>query len=154
MNRMIFPNLPVADLKKAEDFYLGLGFTKNPAFSSDECTAVVVSNEIVVMLLQQDFYEGFLPDGHSAHLGSTAKEVLNCLSCTSRDEVDAFVAKAEASGGSVYVPAKEQMPGMYGASIADPDGHVWELLWMSPEAIANNCAAAAAQPEAGSQGPL
>ncbi|NKX51964.1 lactoylglutathione lyase, partial [Arthrobacter deserti] len=45
------------------------------------------------------------------------------------------LAKAEAGGGSVYIPAKESMPGMYGASIADPDGHVWEMLWMPPEAV-------------------
>ena len=48
------------------------------------------------------------------------------------------MAKAQASGGSVYLPAKESMPGMYGASIVDPDGHVWELLWMSQEAVAEH----------------
>jgi predicted lactoylglutathione lyase len=90
------------------------------------------------MLLKQDFFAGFLAEGSTPHLGSNAKEVLNCLTASSTEEVDDLVAKAQASGGSVYLPAKESMPGMYGASIADPDGHVWELLWMSQEAVAGH----------------
>ena len=135
MARMIFPNLPVSDLEKATGFYTGLGFTKDPRFSNDQCSAISVADNITVMLLDKGFYEGFLGEGGTAHLNSGAKEVLNCLSCDSPEEVDDLVARAEAGGGSVYLPAKEHMPGMYGASVADPDGHVWELLWMSPEAV-------------------
>lgn len=135
MARMIFLNLPVSDIRKATDFYTGLGFTKEPRFSNEQCSAVVVADNITIMLLEKDMYEGFLAEGGTAHLDSPAKEVLNCLSCDSREEVDSLLAKAEAGGGSVYIPAKESMPGMYGASIADPDGHVWEMLWMSPEAV-------------------
>lgn len=134
MERMIFVNLPVTDLSKATDFYLGLGFTKNPQFSSDECSCVVISDTIYVMLLQQDFFAGFLNEGDRPHVTSELKEVLNCLSCDSREEVDTFVENASASGGTVYTAAASNMPGMYGASIADPDGHVWELMWMDPEA--------------------
>jgi predicted lactoylglutathione lyase len=138
MDRMIFANLPVSDLQKATDFYLGLGFTLNPDFSSDDGSCIVISDTIFVMLLKQDFFAGFLAEGSTPHLGSNAKEVLNCLTASSTQEVDDLVAKAQASGGSVYLPAKESMPGMYGASIADPDGHVWELLWMSQEAVAEH----------------
>ncbi|GAB3270454.1 VOC family protein [Arthrobacter pigmenti] len=134
MERMILPNLPVTDLSKATDFYLGLGFTKNPQFSSEDCSAIVISDTIVVMLLQQDFFAGFLNEGDKPHVTSEAKEVLNCLSCESRGEVDSFVEKAASSGGTIYTAAAEHMPGMYGASIADPDGHVWELMWMDPGA--------------------
>jgi len=133
---MIFPNLPVADLAKATGFYTGLGFEKNPQYSNDEASAIVISDTIVVMLLQQEFFKGFLAEGDTPHLTSDAKEVLNCLSCDSRDEVDSLVQRAQDSGGTVYQPAAESMPGMYGASVADPDGHVWELLYMSPEAAA------------------
>ena len=56
VDRMIFPNLPVADLPAAENFYLGLGFTKNPQFSDENATAIVISDSIVVMLLRQDFF--------------------------------------------------------------------------------------------------
>ena len=132
MERMIFPNLPVADLKAAENFYLGLGFTKNPQFSNDQGTAIVVSDNIVVMLLQQDFYQGFLPKGDTPHLASAGKEVLNCISCESTEEVDRFLAACKVGGGAVYAPAKEHMPGMYSGSATDPDGHVWEFMWMDP----------------------
>ncbi|MDK1326362.1 VOC family protein [Arthrobacter sp. zg-Y1143] len=132
MERMIFPNLPVADLKTAENFYLGLGFTKDPQFSNDQGTAMVISDSIVVMLLQQDFYQGFLPQGDTPHLASSGKEVLNCLSCDSRDEVDRFLSACRTGGGAVYAPAEERMPGMYSGSATDPDGHVWEFLWMDP----------------------
>ncbi|MFD1212189.1 VOC family protein [Arthrobacter sp. GCM10027362] len=135
MARMIFPNLPVSDVGKATAFYTGLGFAKDPRFSNEQCSAITVADNITVMLLEKGMYEGFLGEGGTAHLNSSAKEVLNCLSCDSREEVDDLVARAEAAGGSVYLPPQEQMPGMYGASIADPDGHVWELLWMSPEAV-------------------
>ncbi|WP_186764153.1 VOC family protein [Arthrobacter yangruifuii] len=130
MERMIFPNLPVADLQAAERFYLGLGFAKDPQFSNDRGTAVVISDSIVVMLLQQDFYQGFLPEGDTPHLASAGKEVLNCISCDSREEVDRILAACTTGGGAVYLPAEERMPGMYSGSATDPDGHVWEFLWM------------------------
>ena len=132
MDRMIFPNLPVADLQAAENFYLGLGFTKNPQFSDENATAVVISDSIVVMLLQQDFYQSFLPEGGTPHLASAGKEVLNGISCESREEVDGFLVACRNGGGAVYSPAKEHMPGMYSGSATDPDGHVWEFMWMDP----------------------
>ncbi|MCC3272149.1 lactoylglutathione lyase [Arthrobacter zhangbolii] len=135
MERMIFPNLPVADLKAAERFYLGLGFTKDPQFSNDDAAAMVISDSIVVMLLQQDFYQGFLPQGDTPHLGSSGKEVLNCISCESRDEVDRILAACQTGGGAVYAPAEERMPGMYSGSATDPDGHVWEFMWMDPAGV-------------------
>ncbi|MCQ1951972.1 MULTISPECIES: VOC family protein [Arthrobacter] len=132
MERMIFPNLPVANLKTAENFYLGLGFTKNPQFSDERTTAIVVSDSIVVMLLQQDYYQEFLPKGDTPHLASAGKEVLNGISCDSRDEVDRFLAACTSGGGALYAPAEERMPGMYSGSATDPDGHVWEFMWMDP----------------------
>lgn len=132
MERMIYPNLPVADLPAAENFYLGLGFTKSPQFSDENASAIVISDSIVVMLLKQDFYQSFLPEGDTPHLASAGKEVLNGISCASREEVDGFLAACRSGGGAVYSPAKEHMPGMYSGSATDPDGHVWEFMWMDP----------------------
>ncbi|MBA3895030.1 MAG: glyoxalase, partial [Gemmatimonadales bacterium] len=39
------------------------------------------------------------------------------------------VAKAIAAGGKPWKPVMEEGP-MYGGSFQDPDGHVWELLYM------------------------
>jgi uncharacterized protein len=46
----------------------------------------------------------------------------------------AFAAAALAAGAS---PANEPLDHgfMYGRSFNEPDGHLWEVMWMSPEAI-------------------
>lgn len=132
VERMIFPNLPVADLRRSTEFYLGLGFKQSPQFSNEDCAAVVISDTIVLMLLQQNFFSGFLPEGDTPHLRAAGKEVLNCLSCDTREEVDTFLANSAKSGGAVFQPAREQMPGMYSGAATDPDGHVWEFMWMDP----------------------
>ena len=132
MERMIFPNLAVMDLAKSTQFYRGLGFVENPQFSNEDATAMVISDTIVVMLLRQDFFQQFLPEGDRPHLRAAGKEILNCLSCDSREEVDAFLENCAKSGGAVFQPGREQMPGMYSGAGTDPDGHVWEFMWMDP----------------------
>ena len=59
-------------------------------------------------------------------------QVLVALSATSRDEVEAIVAKALEAGGTDV--KTEDWGFMYGRSYADLDGHVWEILWMDPQA--------------------
>ena len=80
--RLIFVNLPVADLEVATTFYTGLGFGLNPEFSSAECSCIVVSDGIFVMLLTRDRFADFTagPVG-DPHAGTT---VINCLSAASR----------------------------------------------------------------------
>lgn len=132
MERMIFPNLPVSDLAKSTDFYLGLGFEKNDQFSDERATAVVISDAIVVMLLEKSFFQSFLSDGDSVHTDASSKAVINALSCNSREEVDDLLSKVEPGGGAIYSPAREMVPGMYSGSCTDPDGHIWEFMWMDP----------------------
>jgi uncharacterized glyoxalase superfamily protein PhnB len=43
------------------------------------------------------------------------------------DDVDGTVASAEAAGASVVRPPQEQ-PWGYVALVADPDGHLWQLM--------------------------
>jgi predicted lactoylglutathione lyase len=55
---------------------------------------------------------------------------LLCLSADSRESVDSTVERAVMAGGSAD-PSPEQDYGvMYGRSVADPDGHLWEIMWM------------------------
>jgi uncharacterized protein len=132
MDRMIFVNLPVKDLTLATDFYLGLGFTKNSQFSDDTCSAIVVSDTIVVMLLTEKRFSDFVVGDVHNEKGST--EVINCLSAASRDEVDQLHSRALAHGGSPWKDLMEEGP-MYGHSFTDPDGHVWEVLHMDMSTI-------------------
>ena len=45
-----------------------------------------------------------------------------------------MVAKAEAAGGTIDVGPKQDYGFMYGRSFEDPDGHIWEVMWMDLEA--------------------
>lgn len=124
---MIFVNLPVKDLTAATAFYTGLGFSVNPQFSDEQCTSIVISDTIVVMLLVESRFRDFINgDISNAHESS---EVLLCLSAESPQEVDDLVGKALAGGGKPWKDLMQEGP-MYGHSFADPDGHVWEVLHM------------------------
>lgn len=137
MGQMIFVNLPTADLARADKFYEAMGFTKNTTFSDENATSWIIAENILVMVLRQEFFASFLANGDKPALGSGLRETLNALSAETREGVDDFVARAEAGGGSIYRPADEPFPGMYQAAVQDPDGHVWEIAWMSPEAMEN-----------------
>jgi predicted lactoylglutathione lyase len=130
--RMIFVNLPVADLAASRDFYTGLGFRLNEAYSDDQVAAVVVSDTIVVMLLTRDRFADFVTGSvGDPRNGPTS---IACLSAESPEEVDRLVGTAIAAGGSAWLPKMEEGP-MYGHSFADPDGHVWEILHMDVGAV-------------------
>ncbi len=125
MKRMIFVNLPVADLGATRAFYSALGFSLNAEHSDDSCACVVISDTIVVMALQRERFADFVagPVGDPA----AATSVINCLSAESPAEVDHLVTTALAHGGKPWLGRREQGP-VYGHSFADPDGHVWEVL--------------------------
>jgi len=61
--------------------------------------------------------------------------VLLALSCDDRDMVDRLNEKADASGGTADINAIQDLGFMYSRSLADPDGHVWEMFWMDPTAV-------------------
>jgi len=128
MNKQVFINLPVADLPKSMAFFKALGFSHNPQFTDDTAACIVISETIFVMLLTHSKFLEFTPKS----ICDTTKsaEVLLCLSCDSRSQVEDLVAKAVAAGGSIYANPKDY-GFMYQHSFADPDGHQWELIHMS-----------------------
>ena len=129
MTTEIFVNLPVKDLKRSNAFFESLGFKLNPKFSNDQASCVILGENIFAMLLLDSFFKTFTDKPISDATKST--EVLVCLSCESRNRVDDLVAKAVAAGGRA--PRKPQDQGfMYGHGFEDPDGHIWELVFMEP----------------------
>lgn len=133
MSRLIFVNLPTADLDTARKFWSTLGYSFNEQFSDDKCVCLVISDTIYAMLLTPDFFATFT-DRQVADAKETS-EVLLCLSADSREHVDQLVDGAVAAGGSlVRGPMDEGY--MYGRAFADPDGHIWEIMWMDPAAVA------------------
>ena len=128
MAQSIFINLPVQDLGKSRAFYSGLGFSFNEQFSNDQAACVVLAENILVMLLVKPFFATFtskaIADAHQT------TEVLNCLSCESRERVDELVRLATQHGGTA--PRDPQDHGfMYGHGFEDLDGHIWEPMHMA-----------------------
>jgi predicted lactoylglutathione lyase len=131
--RMIFVNLPVKNLDASKAFFEALGFSINPQFTNDDAACVVIDENIFAMLLTEPFFKTFI-NGEISD-ASKAQEVLVCLSAGSRAEVDELLAKAKAAGARDWKPIMEMGP-MYGGSFQDLDGHVWELMYMDPAAVA------------------
>lgn len=134
MHKHIFVNLPVKDLARSRAFFSSVGFDFNPQFSNDEGACMIIGENIYAMLLVERFFQGFTSKPIADAKAST--EVLTCLSCESREEVDALVAKALAAGGRAPNP-KQDHGFMYGHGFEDPDGHIWELSWMDPANMPN-----------------
>jgi len=134
MPKMIFVNLPVSDLPRAVAFYEAIGAVKNPQFSDDTAACLVFSETIFAMLLTHDKFKQFTPKPISD--AKTSSEVLICISEDSRESVDAIVEKATAAGGTPDIGVKQDYGFMYGRSFEDPDGHIWEVMWMDPAAVA------------------
>ena len=130
--RMIFVNLPVKDVEASKAFFAALGFGHNPQFSDETAACIVIDENIFAMVMSHekfsDFITGEISDAHKA------TEVLTCLSANSRKEVDDLLAKALAAGAKPWKPIMDMGP-MYGASFQDPDGHVWELMYMDMAAM-------------------
>src|SRR5687767_13628878 len=133
MAQMIFVNLPVTDLKTSMAFYEAVGFTNNPQFTNDQAAAMMWSDTIVVMLLTHDFWKTFtsrtIPNAHES------AQVLLCLGHDSQDAVEAIVGKAVAAGGKSDPTPKQDLGFMYGRSFEDPDGHIWENVYMNMAAV-------------------
>ncbi|MET1111072.1 MAG: VOC family protein [Allosphingosinicella sp.] len=131
MPRMIFVNLPVADLDRSVAFYKAIGAEQNPQFTDETAAMMVFSEAIHVMLLTHDKFRQFttkrIADGHET------VQMLLALSCESRDGVDDITEKALAAGGR-KARGTEDHGWMYGRSFDDPDGHTWEPSWLDLEA--------------------
>jgi uncharacterized protein len=133
MSKMIFVNLPVTDLQRSMRFYEAVGAANEPKFTNQAVAMMRFSDEVNVMLLTHDSWRTFtsktIPNAHES------AQVLLCLSVDSREAVDAQVEAARAAGGAIDVTPKQDMGGMmYGRSFEDPDGHIWEVMWMDTSA--------------------
>ena len=145
MTKMIFVNLPVADLDRAKAFYERVGFTNNPQFTDDTAAAMVWSDSIYVMLLTRERWATFTSRPLPAE---GASEVMLALSFDSRDEVDQVTDQAGAAGGTADVNPKQDHGFMYGRSFLDLDGHIWETTWMDMSQIPADADAAVAHERA------
>ena len=132
MARKIFVNLPIKNMERTQAFFKSLGFSFNPQFTNDQGACMIVSDDIFVMLLVEPFFQTFTKKPIVDATKGT--EVLMCLSCENRAEVDSLVKKALAAGGTAPNPSQDH-GFMYSHGFTDLDGHIWELAYMDMNAV-------------------
>lgn len=124
----IMISLPVSHLANSVRFYEAIGFTQNNQFPDDRAAHLFLSDTISIVLithsLWQEFTTRIIPDAKkSAQVGFI-------LSRESKHAVDETIQRGINAGGTADVNPVEDFEGMYGRSLEDPDGHIWEAKWM------------------------
>ncbi len=132
MKEQIILNLPVKNLDKSKAFFSALGFTFNAKYSSENSAFMnIAGNTIQAMLTTEPFFKSLIDK--PVVQAKEANELVICLSCDSREEVDTLIAKALAAGGRTPHPPEDH-GFMYDQGFEDIDGHLWNLVWVAPEA--------------------
>ena len=122
--RIHIVTLGVSDLSRARYFYEALGWKTSSA--SNENIVFLKGGAGVLALygraaLAEDALTEDLPSGFAG--------VTLARNASSKAEVDAWFAAAEAAGARAIKPPQEAFWGGYSSYIADPDGHVWEFAF-------------------------
>lgn len=132
MNKHIILNLPVKDLEKSRAFFAALGFTFVDQYSGEHAAFMnIVEGTIQAMLTTETFFQSLI-DKPMVN-ARQANELVICLSCESREEVDSLIARAVAAGGRTPHPPEDNGT-MYDQGFEDIDGHLWNLVWTAPPA--------------------
>ena len=102
---------------------------------------MIVGEDAYVMLLTKAKFGEFAKKPIADAFSQT--EVLLAFSAASREGVDELADAALASGGS---DANDPIDFgfMYSRSFQDPDGHVWEVVWMDEAAVPGEAGATSA----------
>lgn len=131
MSQQIWINLPVKDVKRSIDFFDKLGYKFDERFTDENTTCMIISENIFVMLLNEDRFKDFTKKPIADAFSST--EVLLALSVDDRESVDALVNKANDAGAKTPID-KQDHGFMYQWGFEDLDGHQWEVFWMDSSA--------------------
>ena len=132
MAKMIFVNLPVADVAISTAFYEAIGMVKNEQFSNKQGSGMSWSDTINFMLLDRAFYATFTTK--QIIDAKTMSGALIALNFDDRTAVDTIVEKALAAGGrELHDPEDEGF--MYSRAFEDLDGHGFGPFWMDASSI-------------------
>jgi catechol 2,3-dioxygenase-like lactoylglutathione lyase family enzyme len=116
--------LGVADLGRARAFYDALGLVRDPV-SNDEFVVYRLDNMALSLfprpLLARD--AAVADDGYGFDGVTFAHDY------PSPEAVDAALSHAVLAGATVRRPAGTVFWGGYSGFVADPDGHLWELVF-------------------------
>jgi uncharacterized protein len=132
MSKQIYINLITKDLAKSEAFYQAIGCVKNDQFSGEHAVSMVWSDQIIFMILTEEFALNF---NDSKTLSDQKKTVgaFYALALDSKAEVDTFCDNAIKAGGRAYKNQFNQDNAgefMYTFEVEDPDGYILEPVFM------------------------
>lgn len=131
MSIKIAVNLPVKDLTESTRFFAGLGFPSDKQLANENMEAVVISDDIYVLLVVESYFKTItkkeIPDA------ATTSEAILQLQVDNRQRVDELADKAFTAGA---LPANEpnDQGFLYGRSFRDLDGHHWDVFCIEPAA--------------------
>lgn len=130
MSKELWINLPVKDVRKANDFFSKIGFKPNMEHAdSDEMACVQFGDKnISVLLFAENTFKGFTKNELADAKQST--EVLFSFGADSREEIDETAQKVWNAGGTIFSEPAEIQGWMYGFAFTDLDGHRWNQVFM------------------------
>lgn len=122
--RLSMITLGVADLARARQFYVTLGFPVRPESAEG----------VVFLQLQGLWLALFGREDLARDIGCAPEEtgfrgVTLAHNVRTREAVAAVLAEAEAAGGRIVKPAQDTFWGGHAGYFSDPDGHLWEVAW-------------------------
>ncbi len=123
--------LGVDDLEQSLAFYRdGLGLTTNGIIGTE-----FANGAVAFFNLQEGLKLALWPRKSLAAdtgLATTARSSLELSighNVDSKQEVDRVMQQAQAAGAAIIKPAQDTFYGGYAGYFADPDGHLWEVVW-------------------------
>lgn len=131
MMKMMFLNLPIANLQRSVEFFTALGFTFNPQFTDHETTCMIINENTFVMLVENQKFASFV---NKPIADNAVTEAIFGFACDSADQVRQLAEKAFEMGAR-KVNEPEDIGFMFSWGFEDLDGHLWDLFWMNPDHV-------------------
>ena len=127
-----FVNLSVRDMARTTEFFTALGFSFNQAFTDENATLMIISDDTSAVLTVEPVFKGFIAPQEITDTTRT-REVIVGLSTESRQQVDDLVDRALSAGAQGLGEAQDD-GFMYMRGFRDPDGHQWSFIYMDMSA--------------------
>lgn len=127
MSRLLFLNLPVADVHASRGFFEKLGFGFDQRCADEKAATMVVGKDAFVILIEREHFAEFVELPVADARLETALTI--AIGEESREAVDLLADSALAAGATPAKPPQEY-GFMYQRTFYDLDGHLWEVLWM------------------------
>ncbi|MFN2440297.1 MAG: VOC family protein [Chitinophagaceae bacterium] len=93
----------------------------------------MISEDIYAMILTEEFFKTFIPNKEISD-STKSTEAIVALSAESKEKVNELTDKALAAGAS-KLREPDDYGFMYSRSFQDPDGHIWEVVYMDMNAF-------------------